>query len=165
MAALPFMQIIPDSSGYAILDGNMVVNSGELEGGASRSRANVFGASGQCDVRWTCGPNAYNYIRAFYRTSITNGADTFQINLIWDTALLQLYTVKFVPGTFKLVSQNGLTYVLGGTLEVRPQPINATDDTGIITTIGTYGPNAMFFLDIFNHLVNVVFPATLKEVI
>lgn len=161
MSTLPLLNALPDSSGYELLDGNMVVNSGDLEGGASRSRADVVGANGQCDVRWTCGPNVYNYIRAFYRTSITNGADTFQISLIFDVALPLVYTVKFIPGTFKLVSQEGMTYVLGGTLEVCPQPINAANDGAYIAIIGTYGEQAAQFLNQLAKLVNVVLPDNL----
>lgn len=157
---LPFLNALPDSNGYRIIDGNEIVNSGPLEGGASRSRADVIGAAATCDVQWTCGPTRYTYIRAFFRT-LHKGADTFQINLIFEGALPELYTCKFVPATFGTVSQIGLTYVVGATLEVTPLIIDPAGDQSFVDVYGAYGDSYTYIFNALNQLVNVTFPATL----
>lgn len=155
MSTLPILNALPDSSGYTLIDGNSVVNSGELEGGASRSRADVIGATATCDVRWTCGPALYAYLRAFYRTAITNGADSFQMNLIFDQSTPILYTVKFVPGTFKLDSTQGLTYILAGSLEVSPIPVNANFDNAVVDIFGAYGETGSTILATIAQFANL----------
>jgi len=138
--SLPFLNALPDSGSYRVLDGDEIVNSGTMDGGSSRSRADYIGATSKIDVIWTCGQVRYNYIRAFFR-SLGKGASPFQIKLIFEGALPTLYTAQFVPGTFGTVGQQGLTYKLGATLEVTPMPINAVADAAIIAEWGVYGDN------------------------
>lgn len=138
----PTMVTPPDSTGYVVQYPNETVSSGRLEGGASRNRKDVIGATGQVDVQWTCGPARFNYIEAFYRTAIEAGSDSFYIDLIYGDADVETHLVKFVPGTYQLASQMGLTYVLKGSLEVYPLDVNTSNDQTTIALYTAYGDNA-----------------------
>lgn len=128
---LPVLGFPPDQTSYAATPGPSGVST-QLDGGASRFRADKLGAAILLPVQWTCTPKAYNYLWAFYRTSINYGADPFSIDLIIDSNVPQTYVAHFMPGTFGLASTQGLTYVVGATLEVFPNAAYASGDAALI---------------------------------
>jgi hypothetical protein len=114
------LNISPDSTGYSVLDGNTNVFT-QLDGGDPRVRADQLGAAGTVAVQWTLGPADYKVLRAFYRTGAKNGSEPFQVDLVGiDDDQVRTYTARFVPGTFKLASQSGLTYIQTASLWVVP---------------------------------------------
>lgn len=133
---LPILLLPPDQNSYAFTHGASSVAT-QLDGGASRFRADQLGAAILLPVQWTVGLFNYNYLMAFFRTAITYGSDPFTISLILDSGSLQTYTAHFMPGTFNLVSQKGTTYIVGATLEVLPNTAYASGDAAIIAA----GPN------------------------
>lgn len=130
--SLPVLLLPPDQESYVFTPSASSVAT-QLDGGASRFRADQLGASIIFTCQWTLSKANFNYIMAFYRTGITYGADPFTIGLILDSGDLQNYTAHFMPGTFNLISQQGSTYVVGGTLEVIPNAAYASGDAAIIT--------------------------------
>lgn len=128
---LPNLLLPPDQANYTHKFGDQIIAT-QLDGGASRFRRDQLGAAFQLEVQWTCNDKNYDYVTAFYRTSINFGSDPFTCSLILDQHGLQSYTCHFLPGTFRLDSQQGQTYVLRATLEVLPDPSYYTNDSTII---------------------------------
>ena len=106
----------------------------KLDGGRGRYRKDIFQSSSMLNVSWICDREQYQYLVAFYRTATMRGALPFTIDLIIDDMDLKEYEANFMPGTFTLTSQRGLSYTVSATIEVA-QPVNVdevTDDTAII---------------------------------
>ena len=155
--AYPTLVTPPDSTGYVVAYPNQIVSSGQLDGGSSRSRSDVIGATGRVDVQWTCNPLRNSYIQAFFRTTTTFGADPFYVDLVYGAAGIETHLVKFVPGTFQLASQAGYTYVLKASLEVYPLDAASYDDASLIPVYNSFGDNSITALDLLANLVNYGF--------
>lgn len=120
--------IPPDSSSYAAQRGAEVL-AVQLDGGASRIRADILGASYLVSVQWIVDPAGYDYLNAFFRTATTRGSASFTIDLVLDNSTLSEYSAIFTPSTFKLASQVGLSYTVTAQLEVIPSASGSeTDD-------------------------------------
>jgi hypothetical protein len=124
--------IPPDANGYKAVPGNAVV-SVDLDGGDPRVRGDKVGIVSTVDVQWTVGTDDFDYLMAFFRTGAgANGVPgclPFFVDLVGiDSSQSQTYTAKFVPGTFGLKSQSGLTYIVGAQLWVFPNPPSNADD-------------------------------------
>lgn len=114
------LKLSPDSTGFTVLDGNTNVAI-QLDGGDPRVRADQLGAASLVTGQWTLGPEDYDTLRAFYRTGTFFGSMPFLIDLVGvDGSELTTYVARFVPGTFKLLSQSGLTYIQGASMWVTP---------------------------------------------
>lgn len=100
----------------------------ELDGGAPRVRRDKLGSAYTITVQWSVGPDDFNYLMAFWRTGTAEGSLPFLIDLLIDEAETGEYQATFVPGTFKLYSKSGLTYVLQASLSVIPNAIVEADD-------------------------------------
>lgn len=137
--ALFTLGIPPDANGYRAIPGNSVVAI-QLDGGGPRMRADQLGIVSTVDVQWTLDPDAYNYMLAFFRSGAgANGVPgclPFLCPLVGiDNALSdtpQLYTCWFVPQTFGLKSQSGLTYIVGAQLWVVPNLPDPADDLQLL---------------------------------
>lgn len=126
--AAPKCLVPCERSNYAATPGIDVV-ANQLDGGAARYRQDQLGVTAQVTVQWSVGSKDYDYLMAFYRQ---NKAIQFLIDLILDSSLAIEYNANFVPGTFNLSSQSGLTYVLQATLEVQPLPVDNIGDAEIL---------------------------------
>jgi hypothetical protein len=129
--ALPILLLPPDQASYAFTPVASSVAT-QLDGGASRFRADQLGAAIVFTVQWTLDAFNYAYLLAFFRTAITYGSDPFSLDLILDSGVPQTYTCHFMPGTFNLVSQSGNTYIVGATLEILPNSAYASSDAALI---------------------------------
>lgn len=128
---IPTLGLPPDQAQYSAIVGKTSVST-KLDGGASRFRNDQLGAASVFNVQWTCSKKNYNYLMAFYRTSINYGADPFNISLLFDSGDMQTYIAHFVPETFGLTSQAGETYVVGAQIEIVPNAAYAAGDATII---------------------------------
>lgn len=128
MALLP---LPPDTESYTFTYGNQVMST-ELDGGQSRFRKDFLGHVHNLDVQWTLNLKNFNYLMAFYRTTLDHGSLSFTIGLIMESGSLVTVTAWFVPGTLKHASPKGNTYVVTASLEVIPDPNAATGDAAII---------------------------------
>ena len=131
------LRIAPDAQGYQVEDGNASVAT-QLDGGDPRVRGDKVGAIATVTCQWTLGPSDADYLRAFYRTGAgangVPGCAPFNISLVGiDSSTSQVYVARFVPGTFALKQQSGLTYVYAAQLWVLPIPPTAAAD---LETIG-----------------------------
>ncbi len=110
--------LTPDQDGYTVEDPDSVVAT-KVDGGPPRYRRDYFDASLKVEVTWTCTPDEYQYLRAFYNY-VNKGADPFLLDLLINTPTLQTYVCRFKPGTFKLTSVKGYMFKVKVTLDVQP---------------------------------------------
>jgi len=125
------LMISPENSSYAVVRGSEVLSS-ELQGGSSKMRLDVLNAAFTINVAWSLSPVQYEYINAFFRTKTKHGSLPFTIDLILDNTVYTEYTARFIPDTFKLASQKGLTYYVNAVLEVESVIDNATTDDATV---------------------------------
>lgn len=150
--------IPPDSSSYSVSDGKEVVAI-QLDGGASRYRRDVIGATSTVSVSWILGREQYLYLRSFYRGLAGKGATPFLIDLILDDFELTEHKAYFVPGSVQLTGQKGLTYWVSAQLEVYP---NEDNDNGDFAAIyNEFGENWPFWLEKLQVVVNNDWPEVL----
>lgn len=114
--------IPPDQNGYgATLAPNSI--STPVENGAAKYRQIYVGGSSDVRVQWTLDQDEYFNLVALVETVLCDGVLPFTLDLILRTGVpLRTYTVYIRPGTFRLRSQRGLTYVVVATLEVLRDP-------------------------------------------
>lgn len=150
--------IPPDQDGYTVEDGIETI-SVALDGGLSRSRADIIGAAATVSVKWTLDPNNYLYIRSFYKGTTRSGAEPFLLDLLYNVPTLTECVCKFIPGTFKLIEQTGLTYVVAATLEVVSVEDDLDEMTSYALMMGIYGDESISFMNELGELVNIDLPA------
>lgn len=130
--ATPKIALPVDNNSYNVNFGNNVLSTA-LEGGASRFRKDLIGATHLGSVQWTTDVAGYRYLMAFWRTSLDYGSLPMIIDLVIDDAEVAEYTARIVPGTFGLKSQSGLEYVVGCQLEVEADLDAGVNDATIIS--------------------------------
>lgn len=136
--ALSKFVLLPDNSQYSTIDGKEVVAT-QLDGGASRYRRDILGATSIVNAAWILGTNDYKYMRSFYRALTLKGAKPFLIDLILDEPTLTEHKAYFVPGSFQLTGQKGLTYWVSAQLEVYPAEIDYEYESAFAALYGEYG--------------------------
>lgn len=67
---------------------------------------------------WEVGPFAYQYLRAFYRTGIQEGSEPFIAKLVFPSADITQHKAQFVPGSFRLSSTTGSSFIVEAKLLV-----------------------------------------------
>lgn len=93
-----------------------------LDGGASRTRSDLIGATSVITVQWSTDQNGFYYLRQFFRQSAAEGAIYFWCQLILDDSPPDNYLCKFVPASFSLSGVSGNLRVVAAQLEVTPNP-------------------------------------------
>lgn len=156
---LPKLRLEIPQEGYALVDGEAVLRA-KVGAGPSRQRLDMLGAPAEIDMTLVLGGGEYQYWRAFYRSTLVEGALPFLVDLVIDTATPQECTAKIIPGTHRLSGVNGDAHMVQMRLEVvMPDP--PVDDAAIIMLYEQYGDAAPFLLDQLATLVNVDFPGAL----
>lgn len=118
--ALPYLSLQPHSPNYTADIAVGAVVFVKLDGGAGRYRRDYIGATSTIAVEWILDPDEYNDLYNFFHNILFSGALPFTIPLIFESSTVSLYQAHFVPDTFKLVSQIGLSYTVQASLEVVP---------------------------------------------
>lgn len=156
MAELTKFVLPPDNSSYSVTDGMETIAT-QLDGGASRYRRDVLGATSKVMVAWTVGPDEYKYIRSFYRGITASGSLPFEIDLLLDEPELTPHKAYFRPGSLSLNGQKGYTYYVSAELEVYPAPVspNAADYVYIFNEFRNKFP---YWEDQLNTIVNIELP-------
>lgn len=154
--------LIPSRASYQVGSPRGAVRSVELDGGASYMRRGVLNGARQVSVSFVLDPDEYDLLCGFYRIYLDK-PQFFLMDLIIDHADLEEYQITFVPDTFRLTSQAGLSYTVSATLEVRAKPIAAGDDLGRARAIfvGIYGSERegkRVAMDPLYETVNVIMP-------
>lgn len=152
--------IPPDNSSYSVTDGKEVI-SVALDGGASKYRRDIIGASSIVDVQWVCDRDEFHYIRAFYRSLLGKGSEPFSIDLILDSALPAPHKAYFIPGSMVLTGQKGLSYYVSARLEVEPIEINDETEIDYVHIFNEFGRNFLNYEDRLHTIVNHLWPEVL----
>lgn len=150
----------PDAQGYSVSDGQDVIAI-ELDGGAMRYSRDKWGSTSRVSATWTLLPDQYQYLRAFYNTTIAKGALPFLCDLILDDPSPVEHVCRIIPGTMNLGSQQGFAYISSCTLEVEPVMVDIEYDTALVMLYDEYGDGAYMILNLLEKLVNVDLPANL----
>lgn len=117
--ALTKCVLCPAQAGYSATDGEEVIST-ILDGGASRTRRDIIGATSKITATWVCNPRKFRYMRAFYRAITLSGALPFTIDLILDSSSITEHEAKFIPGSMRTSSKDGEVFVVEAELEVTP---------------------------------------------
>lgn len=113
------LALVPDDARYAATLGP-AVRRDEVDGGRARHRLDQVGAPALVDCRWDASAVEHDYLLAFYRTVIAEGAGPFFASLILDGFATLTYSARFMPPGMRLTGQSGETYQLTARLEVMP---------------------------------------------
>ena len=138
----PKLHLVPVQATYAASIGNDIIRA-ELDGGSGRYRRDIIGATATVSVRWQCNGLAFQYLQAFYRTTINNGADPFFIDLILDGPEIREYKAHFLPGSLMIASTQGFQYIITANLEAEPLPVDEEYDNALVAAFEAFGRDAV----------------------
>lgn len=110
------LTIPPDQRGYKMAPGTAVLVASP-EGGRQYARRDLFEPTSALSVSWSVERAGYEYLRSFFATYGAKG-EAFLVDLIVSVGSVAEYEARFVPGSFKLASVNGLTFRVEALLEV-----------------------------------------------
>lgn len=154
------LALAPDQNGYAAAEGYRHVYQ-KLDGGAGRQRKDILNGTYKVDVTWTVTKDDYLYLTTFHRAT-KEGTEPFRMDLLLTKHELVEYECRLIPGTWRLTSVKGETYVVKAQLEVVPDLGDDAFDEGLVTTYEAFGPEgAEAFADLA-YLVNVLMPANIR---
>lgn len=115
--ALPVCLAKPTREGYTVQYGDHVVSTSQ-DSGPSKVRFGTLRNPSIVNVQWVCFPLKYDYLRAFYRTRLSNGSLPFLIELRHDQHVSAQYEARFVPNAMSLASVSGDLSIVTAQLEV-----------------------------------------------
>lgn len=153
--------IAPDQEGYSVTPGSEFL-SVQLQGGRSKQRRDIMGATSRVRVQWSTDRSGFNYLQAFYRLYVNNPTDGFLIDLYMGEAALTQHTAYFVPDSWSLDSNEGHGFDVSATLEVIPRNYSVGDDAALVDYYEAYGEEGELVLNLLEKLVNVTMPRTFR---
>lgn len=160
MALTKFIYV-PDSSSYSVADGIEVLST-KLDGGASRYRKDILGATSTVDCTWILGQTDYKYFRAFFRALTEKGATPFLIDLILDEPALTEHKAYFIPSSIRLTGTQGNIFWVSAQLEVYPAEMDkeaAIEFVNLTNILGRYKIDTFPYLeDIVDTIINTNLP-------
>ncbi len=134
-AKFPF---IPEQAGYSVDHANEVV-SVRLKGGASRTRADITGATHNVSATWLLDRVDYQVFLKFMNVTTLRGSVPFLADLIIDFWAPTQYKCLMVPGSMKTTRVEGFSYRVSMDLEVEQV-------TGFFVAAEKFDdPNEVFF--------------------
>lgn len=146
-----------DASSYTSTFGNEIL-SVTVQNGPSRTRRDFVGAPTIVACQWVLMDIEYEYLMAFYRTSIVMGTLPFLLDMVIDYAPEAEFQCKFVAGSLVLSAVQGDSYTVTAGLEVKPIPANADNDQSVIELFTEYGIGVEPFINELAYFTNVVMP-------
>lgn len=111
------MLLVPSKAGYSGQQGAEAA-SVALDSPAAAYRAVEARPAARVSASWQCSPADYQYLRALYRTGTSQGSLPFLAGLVLDGPELRAYVARFIPGSLRLASVQGLTLSVSAELEV-----------------------------------------------
>lgn len=156
VGGLPVMALTPSVSGYSVARGDTLVSSRPGQG-PSAIRLDKFNTPSRLTVAWNVGPADFNYLMAFYFTSIAEGALPFLIDALVDHPDVRQLKALVQPGTFSLTGIKGMTYSVKAEVEVVPV-LSPDFDAGVLALFEEVGEDYLDVLDLLDRLVNEDMP-------
>lgn len=152
---LPKLNIEVAEDGFRASDGDAVMRS-NVGQGPSRSRRDFVGASGQGSITLQCDESEYDYWRAFYNTTIAEGALPFLLDLVFDDSTLRTYEVKMTGPPSEGVK--GLLQTVAFSVEIKKPQRDAAYDAALVLLWGEYGDGTAALLAALDLLANDALP-------
>lgn len=155
------LQIAPTLAGYAYEDGQENVEI-KLDGGASRKRTDILNAASMVSIEWDVRMLQFEYLRAFFNTTLVRGAESFLIDLPIDSPYGTEVEAQFIGGLKHIVTGGG-GFRVTATLEVLRADTDADYDAALVALVNAFGPSQAAIdtgLLSLEHLVNVDLPTT-----
>lgn len=152
--------IPPDNASYTFEPGSSVLST-KMMGGASRYRKDLINPTSKVSVNWTTDTDGYLYIRSFFRAIIEEGSLPFLIDLVLDEPGLTEHKAYFVPGSFRLNSQKGLTYSVSAELEVYQAAVPAFAKD-FVYIYNEFGNTFRYYENALDILINESWPDALN---
>lgn len=115
--AIEEIKVLPEQGSYSVGFAKNTIST-KLDGGRSRFRLTKKKGVSFIDVNYNLNQEDYQYFWAFFNNSTNKGASPFRSYLYMYSADLTLHLCRFVPGSVKLLSQRGNSFVVGARLEV-----------------------------------------------
>jgi len=112
----------PDQDGYQYQPGKTFVEV-ELEGGLPFLRTVVLGKVHYVTCKFSCNPQQYQRLMAFFRERIEGHTKVFIMNLLIDTPAILPYRCQITGDPPALVSNQGQLHIVQAKLAVLPNPI------------------------------------------
>lgn len=112
---MPTLDVVPQRESYTLKNG-MAWQQFDAEGGLPRTRLEYPNAEPTLTVQWLCGPTAFSRLNQFHEASACRNYENFDLDLYLDDQELVTCSVRFVPGSFKLQSHQGSSYVVAAEL-------------------------------------------------
>jgi hypothetical protein len=153
---LPVMALTPSISGYSIERADTVIRS-EPGMGPSAQRLDRFNSPSRMSAHWNVGPSNFEYLAAFYWTTIAEGALPFLIEAVLDRPDARYLKAKLVPGSFQNARINGLTYGVSAEIDVVPV-LSPSYDSTVLALFDADGEEWADFFGGLETLVNVDLP-------
>ena len=148
--------LLPDQISYSVNSANEVLRI-QLDGGRGRYRRNILNGSRIVNCQWTVSPENFQYLNVFYRYFVENSSEQFLVDLYLDDPILTEHKANFIPGSFSLSSQTGLTFVVNTQIEVIPKPYDSDYTNTYFMMIDEYDSpeKAIEILNLLERLVNI----------
>lgn len=136
------LSYIPIRDGYQVELGYSGIEV-KLEAGPSRRRRDHLRATHTVSLTWNL-TSALDYSRfmSFFRSTLNFGTESFRMLLVTDVGVPMYHLCRCLGTLPKLVQQSGLSFWVGATLEVEPNPtisenmvfVGPTDSIAVSTT-------------------------------
>lgn len=110
------LALIPAKAGYSVTPSPENLRA-VMDGPAGRIRRGVTGASWMLNVQFVTDEEGFRYLRAFYRTTLDNGALAFIVKLVFPLSTVTKHKAYFVPGSMKLTGIQGTAHVVTAQIE------------------------------------------------
>lgn len=153
------LALAPDQANYAAAEGNRHVYQ-KLDGGAGRIRKDVLNGTWKVDVQWTVTKDDYLYLQTFYRAT-KEFTQPFKMDLLLTSFELVEYECRVLPGTWRLTSIKGESYIVKAQLEVVPDLGDDDFDEGLVTTYEAFGQEGSLAYADLAKLVTETMPANI----
>lgn len=111
------LDLIVDRTGYGVAETNTLITN-VTAGGFPRRRKDIFNATKIVDCQFELKRSKYAYFWQFYeaykRTAPTAAFTVYLVTDITDPlSPRQLHLVQIIPGSVRLLSKNGIGYIVG----------------------------------------------------
>ena len=150
----------PDQENYGVTKAANTITT-EVAGGAPRYRLNFLNGTYTVSVLWRTDSAGFTFLNNFFNIACQSGSLPFLIDLYMDKGELTEHTARFVPGTFALSAQRGMSFEVSAQLDVEPMKTTQEDELvfAIQLIFGSGSePVIVDFSDKLHTLINVTMP-------
>jgi hypothetical protein len=113
----PTLIVLPTLAAYSTKPANNIIEI-KLDGGLSRRRLDQLNAARTVNVQWILQATDYQYFMTFYKTTISNGALPFYLDLKIDDNSMTQCLCYFMADSLSIEAITHNTFKINASLEV-----------------------------------------------